>query len=671
MSYMEPGYHKPGDPPFSFPPKNVDSRIDYNLIEIEGKNGSGKTTLLNCLALALGYLDQEKELATKPALKKKLQDLDENKTLECYFRISCEKPENIDLRIERIKGQKPKYWLNSKPVDTETLARKFDIVFLTEDDPLKVVSSSLGKIHRHFNVLEKGLVDLQDRLFKNLQEISEYCTFEKKEQQLTKEIEGLGQKIEENKEKCKRSNETFAKVKLRDSVIEKLQLLKNEKEITEEYENLRKKLQQLKGKTDAVLIRKLEKERFNLRASKENLNDIDSRIVRICTSLSNYGIKIEGQKLLDFDYSELNTLNKKLGRQQREAAIKIQIVEEMITLLKRYNDDDVVPLVNMQVHEALRELNAIRIKNASERISTLLRTLNAVILERKENLAAVERIQGRILELSKKSEEIGQLGDIQKAFSEAEKKHLDLQVALETPREELFDQWRKLKNLKEESVTLQSQIEDLDASISADEKIKSRLKENLQLLRENATKPPKHKEAENRIKILYETISQIRENVFQWGQILQDPAAAREQFTDIGERPGFGIRDFQKFVTAIGEYLGNQFEPVAYDYRFHNIKFFDIEKSTFMTSEDRQIPIDKLSQGQSKITTLTGSFKKMDPSKKKIVLIDEIADLDPENLQNVKNTLNQKLAEGSLLLAVLVRPLHASSAKVIDVKGWA
>jgi len=134
--------------------------------------------------------------------------------------------------------------------------------------------------------------------------------------------------------------------------------------------------------------------------------------------------------------------------------------------------------------------------------------------------------------------------------------------------------------------------------------------------------------------------------------------------------PGFGLSKYEKFERAVGEYLGNQFEPVAFDYKLHDIKFFNIEKGTFTTKDDRQIPIAKLSQGQSKIATLTGSFKRMDSSKKKIVLVDEIADLDPENLLKVKATLKKKFAEGSLLLAVLVRPQRESSSKIIDINGW-
>jgi ABC-type iron transport system FetAB ATPase subunit len=133
---------------------------------------------------------------------------------------------------------------------------------------------------------------------------------------------------------------------------------------------------------------------------------------------------------------------------------------------------------------------------------------------------------------------------------------------------------------------------------------------------------------------------------------------------------GFGLKDYQTFTKAVGEFLGKQFEPVTFANMLHQIKFFDIENYTFITKENRHIPIDNLSQGQSKITTLTGSFKEMEEGRKKIVLIDEIADLDPENLQRVKDVLNEKLAEGKLALAVLVRPSHDPASKPVSICGW-
>jgi nucleoside-triphosphatase THEP1 len=61
----------------------------------------------------------------------------------------------------------------------------------------------------------------------------------------------------------------------------------------------------------------------------------------------------------------------------------------------------------------------------------------------------------------------------------------------------------------------------------------------------------------------------------------------------------------------------------------------------------------------------------MNPTKRKIVLIDEIADLDAANMQFVRDTLKSKLDEGSLLLAVLVRPRPGISPNLVDIKGWA
>jgi len=670
MSYMEPGYHKPGDAPFSFPPEDVESTIDANLVEIEGRNGTGKTTLLNCLALALGYLDQERELETKPALKRKLQDLDENKTLEYYYRICCDKPEPIDLIIERAKGQKQKCWLNSKPVALETIDRKFEVVFLTEDDPKKVVNASLGKLARYLNDLEKGLVSLQGSINRHLIDIREFHEFKRKEEIMLKETQDFEQSIKEKRGQVTELQDKLKKVELKEEIKKKLELLSNEGKITSEYNILKKKYEQLKDKTGADIVHKLYKERLNLRFADEELTRINTEIVQTCSSLVLYGVSIQSEKLLQNDYSELNELNREIQPQKQKEAVKMQMVDDMITLFQRYLEDEIVPLIDKPVREALRELRGIKVRIAYDRVFALLNALNNAMNQRKMKIAAINKIQEKIYELSQKSKDLEGIGDIQNLFFEAEKRCLDLQVALRENRTELLSNWRELALIDGNPENIKKQLQELQVSIRTEETMKSKIEENLTLLRENATKKPKYEEKEKKLRVLYETISRVRENVFQWSQILHDPTHVREQFTSMEKMPGFGLRDYEKFVKAVGEYLGNQFEPVAFDYRLHGIKFFDIEKDTFTTKEDRQIPINKLSQGQSKITTLTGSFKKMDSNRKKIVLIDEIADLDPENLQNVKNNLQNEYERGSLLLAVLVRPPRESSSKMLEIKGW-
>ena len=671
MSYKEPGYHKPGDLPFLFPPERVDSKIDANLIEIEGRNGTGKTTLLNCIALAMGYLDQEKELETKPALKRKLQDLDKNKTLEYYFRICCDKPEPIELVIERATGQKPKWWLNSKPVDPDNVVRKFDLVFLTEDDPKKVISSSLGKLARYFNTLEKGLVSLQNSLNKHLLKITGFHEFKKKEKETLKNIERLEQNIEKKKNELTELKNKLERIEVKNNIKEKLELLSEEEQITSRYNSLRKKYEELKDKKGTTIFRKLYRERYKLKLADDELKEIDAGIVQICKSLKHYGISLQSEKLLKGDYTELNRLNQKLLPKKQQETVKLQMINEMIALFQRYLGNDIVPLINKTVREVLDELFRIRLKSLSDRIFGLGTALNGTMKQKKKALMAVNKIQEKIVRLTQKAKDLKDIGDLRNSYVEAEKKYADLQIAQAEGRTKLLSQWKQLRSIDGDPATFRSKIQQLKVLLQTDETMKSKFEESLMLLRENATRQPKYEKKEKKLKGLYETISRMRENVFQWTQILRDPALATEQFKSAGEALGFGLSDYQKFVGAVGEYLGNQFEPVAFDHKLHHIKFFDIEKDTFITKEDRRIPIDKLSQGQSKIATLTGSFKRMDSSKKKIVLIDEIADLDPENLQKVKVTLKKKFVEGSLLLAVLVRPPRESSTKIIDIKGWA
>jgi hypothetical protein len=671
MSYLEPDYHKAGDAPFKFPPEGVGSKVEANLIEIEGRNGSGKTTLLNVLALALGYLDREKELETKPSLRRKLQDLDENQTLEYDFRIICDKPEPMELKVERKKGQKQRCWLNSKPSGPETLASELDVVFLTEDDPKKVVNASLGKLARYFRDLDNRLHAVLELITKQVIEIGEFRNFKKNEKSLLDEIEVHEKRTEQSKSTLAELERKLSDMELRNGIKEKLELLEEEEEITSDYEHFRKKYERLKDKKESDVLHNLYKERARLSEVDSELKEISGRILQTCSSLQQYGVMVHGDRLLDDDYAELNNLMKRVKLEKQGETAKIALVDEMIDLLQRHSEEEVVPLVDKTVSEALNELYKMKARLSFDRVLALLNALERTIQERKDTITRHSRIEDKILTLSQKCEDLKSVEEIEKKFTEAEKRYLRLQNALQQDKSKMLSKWRELRSIEGDPEDIRRQMHELEIQIQTEESLKGKCTESLRILRENASGKPKNEDKEKGLQNLRATITRMRENLFQWTQILAQPTEAREQFASMTDRPGFGLTDYEKFAKAVGEFLGSQFEPVSFADKLHEIKFFNIEKDTFITKEDRQIPIDKLSQGQSKITTLTGSFKEMEEGRKKIVLIDEIADLDPENLQKVKNMLREKFSEGSLMLAVLVRPTHDPSSKNIDVRGWA
>jgi len=670
MSYLEPGYHKPGDKPFTFPPDYVDSKIDANLIAIEGKNGTGKTTLLNVLALALGYLDREKELDTKRALKRRLEDLDKNETLQYSFRIRGDKPQSMELLIERKRGQKQKISLNSKSIGPENLAREFDVLFLTEDDPRKVVTASMGKLSRYFRDLDNGLNNLSHTITKYMIEIDEFRHFKKNENDLLNEIKDHKQKIGRYNSEIDKLKDTLAKVELRNDIQKKLALLSDEEKITSEYNGLKKKYEQLKSKKDTDIFRKIYRGRERLFQVENDLKSTSARVHQTCDSLAQYGVILSSDKLLNDDFSELNRILTRRQIEKKSEITKIVIVDEMIELLSHHSENDIVPLINKPVGEALRELYKIKAQLSFDRVFALLGALKSTLDVRKNAIAERDKILEKIRSLSKDSKDIKDFESIEKAFLEAQERYLQLQHAQQEDKIKLTSQWRQLRSIEGVPEVIKSQLETLEVQAKAEDSMRVKCEERLKILRENAKEEPKFKDKEKKLQTLSHQITRMRENLSHWILILSQPAEAREQFTSLEAKMGFGLDDYQRFVKAVGEFLGNQFEPIAFAERLHEVKFFDIENYTFITKENRHIPIDNLSQGQSKITTLTGSFKEMEEGRKKIVLIDEIADLDPENLQRVKDTLKEKFAEGKLALAVLVRPSHDPASKPISIKGW-
>ncbi len=669
-SYLEAGYHKPGEQPFEFPPSGTESTTRGNLIEIRGKNGTGKTTMLNILALALGYLDREEELAKKPLLKRKLLSLDQNETLEYSIQITRQEPDAIDLKLFRSKGQKPRASLNSKAVGAETIAHYFDVVFLTEDDPAKVISAGLGKLAQYFGKMDNRLSTMQAILTRYAIENGEFREFRQKEMNMLEEIESHRKNTEDNGRQLEDLKTKLKKVELRDEVKAKLELLKDQEKIQKEFIDLQEKHHQLAGKKDTEIADKIFRETIKLARDESLLKDNASQIMQICDSLAQYGVKLSPENLLAGDNSEFNTVRSGLQGRTASDASRTEMVEDFIRLLERYPQNYVVPVFEKPVRDVLMDFYKAKSKLLSDRVHALSDALGRTTGERQEIRIRQERIQEKLGALSQNRRDLERFDTIAKAFVEAEKKYISLQAVLQEDRNSILSTWAEVKIVSGDPETMRAEVQRLEVQKRAEENMMSRIQQKLSVLRDNASKKPRYFDQEKQLASIRATVTGLREKLYHWGRILNNPTASRELFESIKGQPGFGLTDHRQFVDAVGRFLGDQFEPVAFDSKLHGIKFLDIEENTFTTNDGRRIPIENLSQGQSKTTTITGSFKQMGQDKVKIVLVDEIADLDPENLANVKKILSERYRDGSLLLAVLVRPIHESSQKPVEIVAW-
>jgi len=617
----------------------------------------------------LGYLSHKEELKSKPILTRKLEELGNNQTLEYYFRITSQNPKFTELVIERQAGKSQRYWLNSQETDADTIFREFDVVFLTEDDPWKVVTSTLKKLADHFRIVDNRLKELQTALSENLFAVEDYKAFKENEENLLKEIK-LHKEVATDLDETRSETEILREKAIqRDKVLKTFDLLDRKNEIEEKYNVSKQKYDEIKDNQYRDLSTDLMKERFKWGNLQNEISQINSRIKRLCQLLEEYNVSLDVQKLLSNDHTQLNTITSKLAHEANQNKFNLSLVDKMLSTFEGYSKDEIVPVINKTVGQTREELNKIKNQDKS-RTSDLIKSIKDALKERDENEVASERINKKIKKITDISEIIQNNEAIQKEFSDAENEYWELQKAFKENRAKLSKERTELCLIQGDPTVIQNQIEELKGEVDKEKELQQKFELKLENLRDNASAKPKYIDKEKELGQLMKTINRLKEKTPQWIEILQEPARSGDTFKSIGNKPGpFTLKDYQNFVQAVGESLGKQFEPVFFDNRLHMITFFDIQNNFFVTTESRKIKINLLSTGQEKVTALDGILNKLGqlgPQKNTIILVDEISVIDPLKIETLKNTLKKGSNNGEIFLSILLRP----SSEMFEVKTW-
>ena len=94
--------------------------------------------------------------------------------------------------------------------------------------------------------------------------------------------------------------------------------------------------------------------------------------------------------------------------------------------------------------------------------STDIVYITGAIGHRKSSLQEFEKIQDKIAELSQKLRNLEGFEDVQKRFSEAERRYLELQNAIQKDRTKIASLWSSLSLVKGDGQTIEAQIQKLD-----------------------------------------------------------------------------------------------------------------------------------------------------------------------------------------------------------------
>lgn len=670
LSYYKTRFHKPGDEPFTFPPEGTPPKIDANIIEIEGRNGSGKTTFLNCVALAMGYLDEKKQLKQKRHLVQRLQSLESNQSLAFDFKIEGPLPEMPTLKASQKAGQSVEFEINSVPTDLIELKRQFEVIYLADDDPQKDVKNTLNSISDYLKDYEEQLNTLTSTIGMNLIKIRNYNQFKAKEKKYLDEIDSEIEKIDFLRKQIEEKKKTIELVKKRDTTKKKMSLLNDRERITNRFEELERLYKELESSEQPELMHKIGLLKMRLLKCKQEEDTYENRFNIYLRKLRQNGVELNKEKLLSGDTAEFEEV---LGKYEEspEDEDQRQMIEELISVFHKYSGEEIVPYFEKPIEEILEGLSQeqskrAQITNKNRIYNLLMSTLDSLKLLG-SNEIEIEKLQDKITELSAKIKNLERFDEVQKELQDLRIQYVELQDALQDVAK-LTREWKTLSLILGEAEVLEVELQTLEISKKTEETLRGRAEQNLAFHREHVCEEPKNYNKEAQLEQLSEEVLSLRTKLTQWISILQ------RNYSELDEKkPNPKTRDKfpdeDVFIKAVGDFIGASFEPVDYVNQMWDIKSYNLKTQAFITKDDREIELEELSRGQTRKLTLVKILKEMKPDgKKKILLVDEIGDLDVYNLTWIRETMNSKFAEGILILAIMVRPMTEKLETMVEIR---
>ena len=111
----------------------------------------------------------------------------------------------------------------------------------------------------------------------------------------------------------------------------------------------------------------------------------------------------------------------------------------------------------------------------------------------------------------------------------------------------------------------------------------------------------------------------------------------------------------EKFRQSLFRYISTKSPTINHAGNDYEVELIDPIKKTIATKDGRTIPFQSFGTGKSQSASLLNRINSLDPSKKNIVLFDEIAHMDDESLKPIKTRLKELYEEGTLFVGILVQ----------------
>ena len=658
--------------------------IEGNIFSLKGRNDNGKTTLLKIVAEAFGAAEKDNKTISD-RLKMDIADLaDERNKLN--YNLTLKYPDQSTTVNIVYDGREHKYKVNDKNIGKTEFLRQYAVLFEVRENMFDKLNRHMRDVENRFDQYLSYIRIYESRLGVLFEKVKNYENSEESLNKARTSIKNLNEKL---------SNYT----KLKDRYNQSLQRARNEyinymyQKETLEFQETEDRLKEIKKK-----MKQMEKSGNTNYGSAETLlkksNDLRDEIVN--SKLLFQGLNNEELKA---SFTEINRNLKRLSNLEQLTFEYLSSIAEFFNKTMQFVEDQKKGDISSRRYNEEQELNFLtklidivrefsgtdlKLPGSGMKLIDFLSPLEerrrelSILFHQSEILDAIYRKSKDIITL------IGKVTpELEKYLnsSKNEKEPVPEEVNLAGLNEEYKATEQKLNRLSKELDKMEDEYNKItpdekrnfrfDPSVVDDYKRAKDDYENIVKMIEDANKNLEiQKQYENKfsniqkpntnftsqdIISLNEKILKLKSKFTTYTTILKDINLLKLQRGEVSNQSE------SDFFSKIGTYLANVVEVVFHEHRMLKVKQIDFQNGLYLLEDGSSIKINTIGSGHASLNAIVARMKNNFPDKKKILLIDEITDMDPGVKDFLINEVKKQIMLGESVLALLTEWDYKSS----------
>ncbi|WP_169743677.1 AAA family ATPase [Methanolacinia paynteri] len=654
----------------SFP---LEKDKENNIFFVRGKNDQGKTTSLDLIAIGL-YATQNlksNEEIISDALKSKIDFLTSNDIDKLKFNFVMESIDNkILIKSNYDKGDLTTEF-NGLPVASEEMHKNIQVLYDVPDNPIVKLQSSIylikDNISRYLIYLNKYSNEIEN----NIQHIYE---FERKEEQLKKYKKELSEKEEQLKIQEQIKEEKNSEL----TELENIKKIFDINDILTEFNGLEEQNRVLKEKKTELKRQGIDGGTQKYKKAVQDFNEKRDNIKKILAQIIQYDPLLIGDSLKDLkkirttllglstpiditskniqkweekiDESIFNLESNPINNQNSEDEEKYELIEGLMSILKPHLTVKMkIPGTDQLIFDFYRELE--KIKKEIHPMIEGKKNLSSLLLKTRElkvqiNDLLIKRIN--IPEVDDK--QVLEYRDIDKEIKEIEKRQNELNLELEKNEDIVtdiiegncdkilqnkskLDDYNILNGEHDEAVTA---IQSLNGNII---NLKGRIEGYGEL-----TEPNKYDI--NWLNNEYNICSNLIKKLNEWKRNLENVNFRK---SDLGIAPNHS----EEFFDALSEYFADILKVVYFEKKSWDVKKVDLLNNQYIVENRAPIKFPQIGTGHTALNSIRSSINQKFGGKKKVILIDDISQMDEDNIQTLVGDIKKQIISGETLFALI------------------